>query len=346
MSQRRFFHPLLAKNLWDDLETEASQIRFVYITHDIPVALSRRNARFAIARSESAAELLPPTSSIPPDVISEVLGAASFSISASRLIFCEGKPQSLDNPVLSAWHNCPKTAVVPVGSCVAVRECVSVFRAQNVTSGLEAFGYIDRDGWPDTYLTSERYVKAHPVSEIEGIFCLEAVFKALAKWNGFDDAAAQVAFMAFMGEARGMVKNAALNKEILDRAKKRVETEQKALLNPIKPDPGLEVVRAAFIGVAPAGGWPAYLTMVFAEEETQLKNSLAGAPTDFVRDFPAKTYLNAAARHLKLVEEKMVETFCSALRLADEEAKKDEKLKILRDAIVPAITPHLWPRST
>ena len=140
-----FFHPLLARRLWDDLESETPNVRFVYITHDLAFALSRKSARFAIARSESSADLLPPTSSIPADVVSEVLGAASFSISASRLIFCEGRTQSLDLPILSAWHNCPKTAVVPVGSCDAVRECVSVFRADQITSGLEAFGVVSHD---------------------------------------------------------------------------------------------------------------------------------------------------------------------------------------------------------
>lgn len=40
-----FFHPLLARNLWSDLEAECPQIRFVYITHDIPFALSRKGAR-------------------------------------------------------------------------------------------------------------------------------------------------------------------------------------------------------------------------------------------------------------------------------------------------------------
>lgn len=339
-----FFHPLLAKNLWNDLEAETPNIRFVYITHDIPFALSRRNAQFAIARSESAVELLPPTSSIPPDVVAEVLGAASFSISASRLIFCEGKPKSLDQPILSAWHNCDKTAIVPVGSCTAVRECVSVFQSKTVTNGLEAFGYVDRDGWPEAFLNSDANVKAHPISEIEGFFALKPVFKALAKWNKLDDAGAQAAFDAFLKEARGVFKDAMFNKEVLDRAKKRVEFEQKSLLNRIRPNPDLNKVRSDFVAIAPAGGWPTYLTTIFAEEEALLTKSHGGAPEEFVRDFPAKTYLGMVARQLKFVEEKMIETFCDALRLTDEAARKDEKLRDLRDAIIPAIQPYLWAR--
>lgn len=339
-----FFHPLLARRLWDDLESEAPNIRFIYITHDIAFALSRKSARFAIARSESTAELLPPTSSIPPDVISEVLGAASFSISASRLIFCEGQAHSLDLPILSAWHNCLKTAIVPVGSCNSVRECVSVFRADQITSGLQAFGYIDRDNWPDQYLASEPYVKAHAVSEIEGFFCIENVFLALAKFNGFDETAAKQQFGLFMAEAKTNFSGAALNKEILNRAKQRVEIEQKALLNPIKPNIDIEVVRAGFSGAAPQGGWATYLNGVFAEEEARIQGSLGGASPEFLKLLPAKSYYSIAAKYLKLVPEKMVETFCNALKLEGVQAEKEESLRELRDALIPELSPFLWPR--
>ena len=340
-----FFHPLLARRLWDDLEREAPNVRFLYITHDIPFALSRKNARFAIARSETSAQLLPSTSAIPSDVITEVLGAASFSISASRLIFCEGTAQSsLDAPILQAWHDCPKTAVVPVGGCDSVRECVSVFRAGQVTSGLEAFGYIDRDSWPQSRLDSTPHVIPHSVSEIEGIFCLEPVFLALAKHNGATSVQSNAQFSAFLSEARAVFQGPVLNKEILNRAKARVETEQKALFNPIKPNPDLSVVRAAFVAAEPVGGWATYLSTTFAAEEGRLNQSLIGSASEFLSDFPAKSYFGIAARHLKFVPEKMVEVLCSALKLTDAEAVKEQTLRELRDEAVAALTPFLWPR--
>ena len=339
-----FFHPLLARRLWDDLEGECPKVRFVYITHDIAFALSRRGARFAIARSETSADLLPPTASIPADVITEVLGAASFSISASRLIFCEGQAQSLDLPILGAWHNCAKTAIVPVGGCDSVRECVSVFRANQITGGLAAFGYIDRDSWPESHLNSAAFVKPHAVSEIEGLFCIQTVFVALAKFNGFDDHDANTQFSSFISEARTIFAGVMLNKEILNRAKLRVETEQKALLNPIKPNADLEQVRSVFSSVAPTGGWVTYLAGVFGEEELRLNNSLNGCDGNFLKDLPAKSYYAIAAKHLKFVPDKMVEVFCNALKLQDAEAAKEEKLRMLRDAIVPALETILWPR--
>jgi ABC-type cobalamin/Fe3+-siderophores transport system ATPase subunit len=339
-----FFHPLLARNLWNSLEESAPNIRFVYITHDIPFALSRRGAQFAIARSESTAELLPPTSGIPSDVVAQVLGAASFSVSASRLIFCEGLPDSYDNSILTAWHNCPKTAVVPVGGCEAVRECVSVFRAGKFTTGVTACGYIDRDGWPDNHLDSDPYIKAHPVSEIEGYLCLEPVFRALGIYSGLSEPELTARYNTFLSGAKSHFKNVVLNKEILNRAKKRVEMEQKALLNPIKPDDDIGKLRTIFEAATPSGGWNNYLATVFAEEEKRLVASHRGTPEDFIKDFPAKSYFSQAAAQLNQMPDAVIRTICLALQLSDNKAVEDNRLKALRDALVSAMSPYMWPR--
>jgi ABC-type cobalamin/Fe3+-siderophores transport system ATPase subunit len=340
-----FFHPLLARSFWSALEEANSQLRFVYVTHDIPFALSRKGARFAIARSESTAELLPPTSGIPSDVVTEVLGAASFSISASRLIFCEGLSNSTDVPILSAWHNCPRTAVVPVGSCDAVRECVSVFRAGQVTAGVEAFGYIDRDGWPDAYLNSDQYVKALSVSEIEGLLCIENVFKALAEFHGVSAPDASQKFTAFVNATKAHFGGIVLNKEILNRAKKRVEVEQRALLNPIKPDAQIANMRTAFVSAMPTGGWPTYLTTVFQEEEARLTAVLGAGAGQLLQDLPAKSFYTNAAQQLGMQPDAVARIACQALRLSDSEAVTNDRLKQLRDTIVSSWGPGLWPRA-
>jgi len=235
-----YFHPLLARGLWDDLEDLMPETRFIYITHDITFALSRRRAQFAIARSETEADLLPAASTLPADLVAQVFGAASFSVTASRLIFCEGKPSSYDVEILSAWHNCPRTAVVAAGGCSAVRECVSVFRSGLVTGGFKAVGYVDRDGLPDATLNADADIKAHPVYEIEGFICLEPVFKSVAEYNGIDSSEADKRYGSFIDAAKAGFKDVVLNKEILNRAKKRAEIVLVALMNPLKPDPDFE----------------------------------------------------------------------------------------------------------
>lgn len=339
-----FFHPLLARGLWDDLESIAPNIRFVYITHDIPFALSRRGAQFAIARSENSVELLPPTSSLPAEIISQVFGAASFSVSASRLVFCEGTPDSFDNHILGAWHTCPNTAVVAVGGCDDVRNCVSVFRAGKVTGGLDAYGYIDRDGWPDTFLSSDPFVKAQPVSEIEGFLCKQSIFEALAVYNGISAADAAAKYQDLLKAAKDGFKGVLLNKEILNRAKKRVEMELLALTNPIKPDPDMNKVRTSFEAVQPKEGWGGYLASVFKDEEKRLAEAINGTPEEFLRDFPAKSYYGLAANKLNMEPIALIRTMCLALQLTDEKAAGDTRLRVLRDAFVSAMEPFMWPR--
>ena len=344
MSQRPFFHPLLARGLWNDLEELVPEIRFVYITHDIPFALSRRRAQFAIARSENQADLLPSASTLPADLVAQVFGAASFSVTASRLVFCEGQQDSFDYEILSAWHNCPRTAVAAPGGCEAVRECVSVFRSGKVTGGLEAFGYIDRDGLPDTTLNSDTYVKPHAVYEIEGFICVEAIFKALAAYHGIEQAEANSCYQEFLNLAKGEFKSVLLNKEILNRAKKRAEIMLVALMNPIKPDPDLNKVRTSFETASPMGGWQASLEAIFRDEEGRLANSLAGNADVFLRDFPAKSYYSHAAAKLGMSPDALVRILCQALKLSDKEALENKKLKTLRDALVTTMTPMMWPR--
>jgi hypothetical protein len=339
-----FFHPLLARGLWNDLEDLAPNVRFAYITHDIPFALSRRRAQFAIARSESTAELLPSASTLPADLVAQVFGAASFSVTASRLIFCEGQQDSYDHEILSAWHSCPRTAVVAAGGCDAVRECVSVFRSGKVTGGLEAFGYTDRDGLPDKTLSSDPFVKAHAVYEIEGVLCIEAVFKALAAYNGIEIMDADARYQEFLGLAKREFKNVLLNKEILIRAKKRAEIMLVALMNPIKPDQDLNKVRASFENASPAAGWQVSLQTIFKEEEARLITSLAGPAEVFLGDFPAKSYYSHAADKLDMNPDAMVRTLCQALKLTEKEAAENKKLKTLSDALVAAMTPVMWPR--
>jgi hypothetical protein len=83
-----------------------------------------------------------------------------------------------------------------------------------------------------------------------------------------------------------------------------------ALLNPIKRDPDIAKVRAGLTGAGPNGGWPAFVAKVFAEEEVRLMASLAGRADQLVKDFPAKTYYELAAKSLDFTSESLARTMC------------------------------------
>jgi hypothetical protein len=234
--------------------------------------------------------------------------------------------------------------VIPAGGCAAVRQCVSVFRSGVVTGGLEAVGYVDRDGLPDDTLNADAHIKAHPVSEIEGFICLESVFKGIAKYNGIEASGAENRYRDFFTSAKATFKDVRLYKEILNRAKKRAEIVLVALMNPIKPDADLNKVRTAFEGATPEGGWQAALQTIFSDEEVRLNQSLSGPPQDFIRDFSAKSYFSLAAGKLDMAPDAVVRVMCQALKISDKEAAENKKLAELRDTLVSALEPYMWPR--
>lgn len=100
----------------------------------------------------------------------------------------------------------------------------------------------------------------------------------------------------------------------------------------------------AFEGATPSGGWQSALQAMFAEEEDRLKNSLAGSSQDFVRDFPAKSYFSLAAGKLDMAPDAVVRVICQALKISEKEAAENRKLAELRDTLVSAMAPVMWPR--
>src|SRR6266511_1404680 len=175
------FHSRLAIQFWDELEKLRPECRFVYITHDLTFARSRATDDYLIVRSNKEPELVNVGGGIPVDVIEDILSAASFSIFADRLIFCEGTESSYDQKFLRAWFNGRKDAVVPVGSCKDVIKCTSAFRESNVLAGVSAIGIIDRDYLPEVFFTSiTPGISILPVHEIESLFCIESLFRAVA----------------------------------------------------------------------------------------------------------------------------------------------------------------------
>jgi hypothetical protein len=178
------FHSLLAIRLWDALEASRTDLRFVYVTHDLVFSLSRDPTTYLLSEPVAGLTLLDLDQDLPADVRRELLGAASFSYYASRVVFCEGEAHSLDRQLLSEWFRSRDTVVVPVGSCDAVRECVRAFKS-GLVSGVEPIGIIDRDFRPDVFFASlDEEITALPVHEIEGLLCLPAVRDSIATYLG------------------------------------------------------------------------------------------------------------------------------------------------------------------
>jgi hypothetical protein len=174
------FHSELAVRFWDALERGRPDLRFVYVTHDLPFALSREPATFLLADPIEGFIPIDVNAEIPAEIRKDILGAASFSYYASRVVFCEGEDHSYDKAFLTAWFSGRDTVVKAVSSGQAVRQCVEAFKAANLVSNLDAMGVIDRDYRSDDELKAmEQVACVLPVHEIEAIVCLPPLAERL-----------------------------------------------------------------------------------------------------------------------------------------------------------------------
>jgi energy-coupling factor transporter ATP-binding protein EcfA2 len=176
-------HSLLAVRLWNTLESARRDIRFVYVTHDLTFALSRRSATYVLASPSPTAGLrsiaVEPT--LPADVTEALLGSASLSFYASRVVFCEGDMASLDNQLYSAWFAGPDTVVRPVENCSRVLRCVDALANSGVASALSVVGIIDGDVHPEAFRSSlPPGMSVLGVHEVESLLCLPGVVAAVS----------------------------------------------------------------------------------------------------------------------------------------------------------------------
>ncbi|MDA1257913.1 MAG: DUF4435 domain-containing protein [Chloroflexi bacterium] len=233
------FHSRLAARFWTELESLRSDCRFVYLTHDLPFALSRRDATFIVVMPNSQPQVVELKDGLPSDLIEALLGAASFSIHARRIVFCEGQEgKSIDQALYSAWFSDDDTAVVPVGSSSQVTACVDAFRQSKLVAGVEAIGIIDRDYWPDKYLESlPEGMFVLPVHEVENLYCIEEVFKAVATYLGKDHDLTNKLLADFKRDAIGKFSDGLFAKQVSQRFKMAIEHYKNVALNKVTVDP-------------------------------------------------------------------------------------------------------------
>lgn len=337
------FHSALARRIWNGLETIRPECRFVYITHDLPFALSRRSAQFIIAQSSSEGRVLPRDAGIPAHLIESILGAASFSVTARRIVFCEGTTGSdMDEAIYQAWFQDIDTAVLPVGGCGDVVKCVEVFNSSPAIRGGNAIGIVDRDYWPDSYLDSlPQGIHVLNVHEVESLLCLPAVFNAVAGHHEQKDVS--VRYNRFLDKARNCFVGPACHKQVLERAKRRVEISVAALLNRVSPGISMGEVRSQFLNALECRNWGFDAGKMFDEEETVVKAALHGTAESFLRVLPGKTYFSHAADALGVKSDEYVRLVTQALSLpADEEGRSG--LAKLKQELVAALEKHLPPR--
>jgi len=331
------FHSLLAIQLWDTLEAARPDLRFVYITHDLTFAMSRSSAQFVLASPTQGFRTLALSGDLPADVAAALLGSASLSFHASRVVFCEGEETSYDKTLYNAWFNGTDTVVRPVGGCERVMRCVEALRESGIINSLEAVGIIDRDYHPDSFLIAlPQGIVALETHEIESLLSLPGVVRAIATHvhREFDEA-------AYVSHIRNTANETERHRLIINRWKRRIEPLLASVIATAgKRDSSLEDLTSELPDLFRSTNWNFDPQQILKEEVDRVDKILTtGSSFELLQILPGKPILPLAARYAGMTTESYVQLVAAGLKGATKE------LTTLSSGLVAALAPHLPPRA-
>ena len=172
-------HKTIQVKLFNEIEKARPDCLIVYITHDLEFASSRTNS-LKICLNGFDGNLwdwyiVPDSEEIPEEIYLEVLG------SRKSVLFLEGEKGSLDTEIYSRVY--PEMSVRPLASCTKVIEATKSFNGQMTLHHINSFGIIDRDYRSSGELINlNKHMVFQPsVAEVENIFLIEPILKAVAK---------------------------------------------------------------------------------------------------------------------------------------------------------------------
>lgn len=321
------FHSRLAIQFWDELERLRSDCRFVYITHDLPFAQSRRASGYLVIKPGFDPQIASVEDAVPSDIAQEILAAASFSIYADTVVFCEGTESSIDQRIFRAYYNDRRIAVVPVGSCRDVIKCTEAFAASTIVQGMNAIGIVDRDYWPDTYLEAlPPGVHVLPAHEVESLLCHKQIFVAVAKHLGIGAEAREARYIEFLDEAAAKFAGALKYKQISERFKNRCVDQFYRALSALKVHETEAATRLNHETELAPDRWAYQPKDMMDSETAAVEAAIANPSQDLVRVLPGKVYLASLVAKLGFTRDAYIALMVDALT-----AKDPSPLVTLRD---------------
>ena len=172
-----YLHKAIVNKLWDKLEEERRDCKFIYLTHDLEFASSRKANKYWIKDFQfpSKWEIEPiPENDIPDSLLMKILG------SRKKILFCEGKKNSLDIQIYEILF--PNYTIIPLEGCSNVINYTRAFnKIPNKNS--TAIGIVDRDFRTDEQINKfcNENIYAYSVAEIENLFLLEEFIQFFTK---------------------------------------------------------------------------------------------------------------------------------------------------------------------
>ena len=173
-------HKSIVDKLWNKIEELSQNKLFIYITHDLDFASSRKDALKFWIKSYNGNDLwewdsVPVDENLPDGLILEILG------NRKNIIFCEGESGSLDTSVYQQVY--PSHYIIPRGGGDKVIESTKALRANGGIHHLNCYGLIDSDYKEDEEkrVLLEHGIHTIAVAEIESLFCIEPILRIIAE---------------------------------------------------------------------------------------------------------------------------------------------------------------------
>lgn len=328
------FHSLLAIEFWNAIEAARPDLRIIYSTHDMVFATSRRDAHYLLASPKDGLKrvILDGNS----EIAALLLGTATLSFYAKRVVFCEGDETSLDKRLYGAWFNSQTTIVRPVGSCNAVLQCISALKASNLIANLDVVGLIDRDFHSDKMFASLT-TGAVPlgVHEVETLFALPDVVRAVAKHLGqsFDRTTYEASLIAsYVDTDRHRV--------VLERWKRRAEAQLVSVVASVSAkNDSLAHIASQLPQIFDHTNWGFQPHQLLMEEKTRIEQAATpganGNTDEVLRLMPGKQLMPIASAAVGLTTAMYIDLVIRAV------ANEDPTLETLGDGVRKAMAAHL-----
>jgi len=176
-------HRSIMSRLWDELAAARPDCAMVFISHDLEFVASRDGQKYVLREYDPnkgwTVEDVPEETGFTEEIATLILG------SRKPILFVEGQNRSLDRAIYRACY--PDWTIIPRGSCEEVLHAVVTMRANSALTRVTCAGMVDADAYDaaDVALLNAKGIGVLPVSEVENLFLLPDVARAIAETEGF-----------------------------------------------------------------------------------------------------------------------------------------------------------------
>ena len=174
-------HKSIMYKLWDKIEEFCPTKTFIYITHDLDFAASRKEATKIWIKSYDGKDawelnIIFPDEEIPDSLIFEVLG------NRKPILFVEGERGSYDNQLYPYIYE--DYSIIPCHDCSKVIEMTKAFNNPRIRTlhHFDIKGLIDHDYMTEEEVESYKESKIYTlaVAEVENLYLSEDIVKIVA----------------------------------------------------------------------------------------------------------------------------------------------------------------------